>query len=252
MALDTMTGDALGPLVLGLVSLALLGSLASGAVLAGAGRTGAPADSGAPRGAWTAPAVGGGFLLALVAGDLLPSALNEAAESRLPGVAIGAVAVGALALGGVLLWRRSDPVSCCAPNIGRVAGLALAGHGLLEGLVVGLGLGVGDGLGLGLLALVLGHRVAEGFALGTALRSARTGGDEPVELRGERRFVAAVALAPLLGAGGGLAVTPAAWVDTVLTALLAGLVAAVAVRLLAMGARRALRDATSRTTVVAS
>ena len=166
----------------------------------------------------------GFLLLTVVAVDLVPDAVQENAELGGPLLTVLLPAASTLALTSVLLWRPA-PAGCCSRATGWVTALALVGHGLLEGFVVGLGVGVGVAAGLGLLALLAVHRFAEGFALGTTLRAASR--------RTRGLLVAAAAVTPLVGGDAGLLASPGPRVSIVVTAALAGLLGAAGLRLLA-------------------
>ncbi|MEO3935921.1 hypothetical protein V3N99_04085 [Dermatophilaceae bacterium Soc4.6] len=179
-----------------------------------------------------APSFAGALLLAVVVGDLVPDALHDGGSSDLAGgvvLVVAAMAAGT-AVGAVVLGRRGAAgraVGCCSGATGRVAATALATHGATEGLVVGIGLGLGEAAALTVAGVVGLHRIAEGFALATALRRSGTPRGTATGL------VALAALSPLMGSALAGVVILDEGVAALVTAALAGLLATVAVSLLA-------------------
>ncbi len=186
-----------------------------------------------------APSLAGGLLLAIVLGDLLPDALSDGASSTLPGGVAPVVGVaGAAAVVGTLFLhrrrgsaRRADAVGCCPGATGRVAATALATHGAAEGLVVGLGAGLGEGTAVAVAGVVALHRLAEGFALSTALRRSGSGRGATVGL------VVLAAVSPVVGVALAGEITLDQGAGALVTAALGGLLASVAVALLSAGRR---------------
>lgn len=194
-----------------------------------------------------APSVAGALLLVVVLGDLLPDALADGASSDLPGGSglVLATAVAGAAVGLRVLRRRpAGGGGCCPADAGRVTATALATHGAAEGLVVGLGLPLGEGTAIAVTAVVAAHRLAEGYALGTALRRSRTARRTALALTG------LAAGAPLLGGALAGRLTLDEGGSALVTAGLGGLLVAVAGALLGAatpapgGADEPLRPAT--------
>jgi ZIP family zinc transporter len=85
-------------------------------------------------------------------------------------------------------------------------------HSLLDGVALAAGLAVGGGLGLVIAFVVVVHRFSDGIGIVSLLLASRTARSEAY------RWVAVVALAPVVGVGLGLMVTVP---DEVLGAMLA-------------------------------
>lgn len=164
--------------------------------------------------------VAAGLLLALVTFDLLPDAFADGREVGLPVLLVVAlIATGAA--GTSWLLRGTGAVECC--RAGRTGAGALAGHGLLEGAVLGAGLGLLPTSGPLLIAGFAFHKAAEGAVLAGVLRRSRPA-------RGLDRalpFVAAVA--PVVGALGDSLVDLPPVLAAGAAAVLAGVLGAVVV-----------------------
>ncbi|MDT4961606.1 MAG: hypothetical protein QOF87_1253 [Pseudonocardiales bacterium] len=181
-----------------------------------------------PSRASAVQAVAGGLLLSLVAFDLLPDAVGDGREVGLARWVITTVALTAFAVVTAAMSRIAAPdtVGCCATPVGRMAAIALVAHGMAEGAVLGLSSGLATHTGPLLLIAFCLHKAGEGLAIASSVRN---GSHRRRRVVG---WLTLAALAPVAGAllaqhvnlaGGRLPLT---------TAAVAGVLGAVALRLL--------------------
>ena len=83
-------------------------------------------------------------------------------------------------------------------HIGLVGAIGMSLHSFLDGVALAAGLTVGGGLGLVIAVVVIVHRFSDGIGVVSLLLASRRGPDEI------RRWVALIALAPVLGVVVGL------------------------------------------------
>jgi ZIP family zinc transporter len=123
-----------------------------------------------------------GLVIGLALLDLLPQALHEAAGLHSTGTIMAALAAG---LGLYLLLHR-------LPAGGQIGRASLILHSLMDGLGIGLAFQLSSATGWLVAAAVLAHDLADGTNM-VAL-SAADGAP-----RGARRWLAANAIAPVIG-----------------------------------------------------
>jgi ZIP family zinc transporter len=196
------------------------------------------------RRAGTIQAVAGGLLLALVCADLLPDALEDGSEAGISSVAVLGLAAVVL----VLVWGALSSVGrasagfpsgtahdgCCGAPVGRLGASALAAHGIAEGAILGLSAGLDPAAGVWLLIAFCVHKAGEGFAIvaGVALR------DGHRELRRAAGWIAIAGASPVAGALLAQRVPTEGAAVPLLTAVVAGVLGAVALQLTRPALRR--------------
>jgi zinc transporter ZupT len=135
-----------------------------------------------------------GAVIGVALFDLLPEALALGARSAAPIVVLGLVGAGFCAY--MLLERGANAAAERQPGRGGHLGPAsLTAHSLLDGLGIGLAFQVAPAVGAVVAAAVLAHDFADGVNTVTLSLS---GGGGPKRARG---WLAADALAPLVGIG---------------------------------------------------
>lgn len=159
-------------------------------------------------------ALSGGIVVAVALFDILPEAIDNLANARHVGwlLAVGFLAffVGARA---VILHHRDEAEQARAhARVGALGAAALSVHSFIDGLGIGFAFHVSSATGFLVFLAVVSHDFADG--LNTVSFVLRQSNDR----RAAFRWLAADALAPLLGATVGAAITIS---GTALGALLA-------------------------------
>ncbi len=101
-------------------------------------------------------------------------------------------------------------------HVGLVGATGMSIHSFLDGVALATGLAVGGGLGLVIAVVVVVHRLSDGISVVSLLAASRVPRDVAM------RWVAVVAIAPVLGVALGLIVTIPDQVLGLLLAVFAG------------------------------
>ena len=149
-----------------------------------------------------------GAVIAVAFFDLLPEAFNLGADS--PRSIVTAAALGFFLY---LLFDRLVKGRDGTSWRGRIGAGSLSAHSLLDGFAIGIAFQAGQAIGLVVAAAVLVHDFSDG--LNTVNVVVKNGGERKTALR----WLVIDALAPLLGAGLSLLVSPP---RAILALLLAG------------------------------
>ena len=150
----------------------------------------------------TVIALTGGIVVAVALFDVLPEAIDAVGDSQRVSMLVGAGFLAFFVAERLLvLHHRDDPEQARAhAPVGALGAGALAVHTFIDGLGIGLAFGLDNVTGLLVLVAVVTHDFADG--LNTVTFVLRQSGDRTRAVR----WLALVALAPLLGATVGAAV----------------------------------------------
>ena len=138
----------------------------------------------------------GGIVVAVALFDVLPEAIEAVDSPRRLTALVGAGFVGFFLVERVLvLHHRDEPEQARAhARVGALGAAGLSLHSFIDGLGIGFAFHVSTGTGLLVFLAVVSHDFADG--MNTVSFILRQSGDR----RSARRWLAADALAPLLGA----------------------------------------------------
>ena len=144
----------------------------------------------------TAIALSGGIVVAVALFDLIPEALEAIGDNRRVTTLVGAgFLLFFVAERFLVLHHRDDPQQARAHgSVGPLSAGALAFHTFTDGLGIGLAFGLDTETGILVLFAVISHDFADGINAVTFILS--QGGNRKTALR----WLALVAVAPLLGA----------------------------------------------------
>jgi ZIP family zinc transporter len=137
----------------------------------------------------------GGVVLGAAVFDLLPEAIDHAAQSGVPGaVPYLSAACGYLALRGVERGLHHHDHTLGPDRIGVAGAAGFTVHSFFDGVAIGLGFQVSDSAGLIVALAVIGHDFADGLNTVSYLVAHGQG------FRRQMRWLVADATAPLAGA----------------------------------------------------
>jgi zinc transporter, ZIP family len=144
----------------------------------------------------TAIALSGGIVVAVALFDLVPEALDAIGDDRRVTTLVGAgFLLFFVAERFLVLHHRDDPAQARAHgDVGALGAAALAFHTFTDGLGIGLAFGLDTETGILVLFAVISHDFADGINAVTFIMS--QGGSRAAALR----WLALVAVAPLVGA----------------------------------------------------
>lgn len=167
----------------------------------------------------TAIALSGGIVVAVALFDLIPEAFEAVGdEDRVMSLVGAGFVLFFVAHRYLVLHHRDDPEETQAHSrVGALSAAALAVHTFTDGLAIGLAFGLDTATGVLVLLAVMSHDFADGLNAVTFIL--RQGGSR----RSAVRWLALVAVAPLLGAALGAAVDVSEHTLGQLLALYAGI-----------------------------
>ena len=167
----------------------------------------------------TAIALSGGIVVAVALFDLIPEAFEAVGdEDRVMSLVGAGFVLFFVAHRYLVLHHRDDPEETQAHSrVGALSAAALAVHTFTDGLAIGLAFGLDTATGVLVLLAVISHDFADGLNAVTFIL--RQGGSR----RSAVRWLALVAVAPLLGAALGAAVDVSEHTLGQLLALYAGI-----------------------------
>ena len=169
-------------------------------------------------------AIGAGIRIGAAFFDLIPEASDLLANSL--DTVMLATAVGVLAIYGIEKLTtvhvgheaaaELDHGDAAHRHVGVIGASGMSLHSFLDGVALAAGLAVGGGLGLVIAVVVIVHRFSDGISVVSMLMASRT------PIREAYKWVAIVAVAPVLGVLLGLVVTIPDNVLGVMLAVFAG------------------------------
>lgn len=167
----------------------------------------------------TAIALSGGIVVAVALFDLIPEAFGAVGDEHRVMSLVGAgFVLFFVAHRYLVLHHRDDPEETQAHSrVGALSAAALAFHTFTDGLAIGLAFGLDTGTGVLVLLAVMSHDFADGLNAVTFIL--RQGGSR----RSAIRWLALVAVAPLLGAALGATIDVSEHTLGQLLALYAGI-----------------------------
>jgi ZIP family zinc transporter len=154
-------------------------------------------------------ALGAGIRIGAAFFDLIPEAtelLGGSLDQVMVATAVGFLAFYAIEkLTAVHVGHEAaaelDHGDAAHRHVGVVGATGMSVHSFLDGVALATGLAVGGGLGLVIAVVVVVHRLSDGISVVSLLAASRTPRDEAM------RWVAIVAVAPVLGVALGLVLT---------------------------------------------
>lgn len=151
----------------------------------------------------TLMALTGGIVVAVAIFEVLPESIEHAGDTEQVALLIGVGFLSFFLVERVLvLHHRDTPDQARAHHhVGALGALGLSAHTFVDGLGIGLAFGLDTSVGLLVFIAVMSHSFADGFnTVGFTLAQSN-------DRSQAKRWLAVVAIAPLLGAVVGSAVT---------------------------------------------
>ncbi len=169
-------------------------------------------------------AIGAGIRIGAAFFDLIPEGselLGDSLDTVMLATAVGFLAFyGIEKLTAVHVGHEAaaelDHGDAAHRHVGVIGASGMSLHSFLDGVALAAGLAVGGGLGLVIAVVVIVHRFSDGISVVSMLMASRT------PIREAYRWVAVVAIAPVLGVLLGLVVTIPDNVLGVMLAVFAG------------------------------